>query len=46
MKANYVVHIAAAHPDASERPSYNVIPSLDYVGWDSLPLEFRKVRYS
>ncbi|KAI0951598.1 hypothetical protein AcW1_008602 [Taiwanofungus camphoratus] len=38
----HIVHIAAAPPDASDRPLWNMAPVLDNVTWETLPAEFRR----
>ncbi|CCM04681.1 uncharacterized protein FIBRA_06867 [Fibroporia radiculosa] len=40
--ASYVIHVAAAEPDSTERPQWNVMPTLDDVSWDTLSSEFQK----
>ena len=41
--SNYVIHVAAYPPDASQHPQWNESASLDHTTWDSLPSEYQKV---
>ncbi|KAF8326507.1 hypothetical protein F5887DRAFT_925247 [Amanita rubescens] len=42
MASNFVIHVAAFPPDASQYPRWNESASLDRTTWDSLPSEYQK----
>jgi hypothetical protein len=41
---SYIVHAAAGPPDDSLHPIHNAEPELDFVTWETLPTELKKVR--
>ncbi|KAH9925523.1 uncharacterized protein B0H18DRAFT_1008817 [Fomitopsis serialis] len=46
--SSHIIHVAAAPPDGSEHPLWNMTAGLDDISWDTLPLELqkRKIHYS
>ncbi|KAH9838797.1 uncharacterized protein C8Q71DRAFT_856717 [Rhodofomes roseus] len=45
---SHIIHVAAAPPDGSEHPVWNIAPNLDEVSWATLPVELQKrnINYS
>lgn len=40
---SHLLHIAASPPDNAQRPHCNELEHLDFVNWNSIPAELRKV---
>lgn len=40
---SHLLHIAASPPDNAQRPHCNILQHLDFVNWDSIPVELKKV---
>ncbi|KAI0363607.1 hypothetical protein BV20DRAFT_975507 [Pilatotrama ljubarskyi] len=45
---SYIIHFSATPPDPALKPEWNQNPSLDSVGWESLPTELKRrgIHYS
>lgn len=42
INVSHIIHVAGSPPDSTQRPTWNTLPHLDSVSWDTLPVELKK----